>query len=156
EMLAIYGMGEVKYERYGEIFIREIISYCKKYNKKVIESRPGKTYKADIEVKPKVNTKIGEMYNSGKSISDIMNETKLKKSTILGHLYSYCKQTKLNNPERLLDDSFSSDERVAEVCQAFSRLGTEPLSPIFTELKEKVSYDELHLIRIYYLNKSKI
>jgi len=153
EMLAIYGMGEVKYERYGEIFIREIIDYCKKHNKKVIESIPGKTYKADIDVKPKVNTKIGEMYNSGKSISDIMNETKLKKSTILGHLYSFSQHTKLNDPERLLDDSFSSDERVAEVCEAFSRLGTELLSPVFTELKEKVSYDELHLIRIYYLNK---
>ena len=155
EMLSIYGMGEIKYERYGEIFLGLIIDYCRKYKKKEIENKPHKNYKQDVDKKPKMNVKIGEMYNSGKSVSEIMNVTKLKRSTILGHLYTYSQNAPLQNPARLLEDSFSSEEKITEASKAFSDLGTELLKPVYTALEEKISYDELHLIRIYYLNATR-
>lgn len=155
DMFKIYGMGQIKYDRYGEIFKNEIIEFRKK--KKITTTTPETPTpkKAQTSDKPKMNVTIGQMFNSGKSISEIMNETKFKRSTILGHLYTYSQNARLNNPDRLIEESSLGAEAIDKTLKAFSKLGHELLSPVFTELKEKVSYDELHLIRIYFLNNIK-
>jgi hypothetical protein len=38
--------------------------------------------------------------------------------------------------------------------ETFNKLGTEQLKPVFDALDEKVCYDELYLLRLYYLARN--
>ena len=152
EMFAIYGMGEIKYERYGELFKNEIIKFRKEKNMDKINIPKPVALGKSTGKKPKMNILIAEKFNGGSSIGEIMSETKLKRSTILGHLYTFSQSAKLNNPDALIEESRLSVDAIDKVLETFTRLGYELLSPVFSELKEKVPYDELHLLRIYYLN----
>ncbi len=44
-----------------------------------------------------------------------------------------------------------SPDQQAAVLETYERLGTEQLKPVFDAMDEKVCYDELHLLRLYYL-----
>ncbi|MBU1101788.1 MAG: DNA helicase RecQ [Bacteroidetes bacterium] len=153
EMMGIYGMGEVKYERYGILFMDIVIRYCQKNKIKEIDSLPKEAFLKKAPKKSKVNETIAALFNTGNSVTDIMGETKLKKSTILGHLYTYSQNNKLKNVENILEDCNLSDEMIEKVTEVFTKLGCSTLSPVYAELREKVPYDELHLLRIYYLSK---
>ncbi len=53
----------------------------------------------------------------------------------------------------ILDDRIAAtdDERI-EVFKNFEKLGVAYLKPIFEELKEEVSYDDLRILKVCYLN----
>ena len=85
------------------------------------------------------------------SIIDIVTETKFKQSTIVNHLLEFVKENELNNPENLLEASTISETERNNVLKMFESLGTDRLEPIFSGLKQKINYNELHLLRVYYL-----
>ncbi|RJP59077.1 MAG: DNA helicase RecQ [Ignavibacteriales bacterium] len=148
EMLQIHGLGEIKYEKYGYTFLNIIIEFCDENNLKsdvkkiIIKSEPNKVRSFHT---------TGEKFNSGRSISEICQETKYKKSTIFGHLLNFLSENKINNPERLLEESNLSEVKIKLVLDKFDELGTEQLSPVFESLNKKIDYNELHLLRIYYI-----
>ena len=150
EMMRIHGMGEVKYGRYGKTFMDIIIRYKSENDNTSIPELPKKKV-----AKSGMNVTIGEKFNSGMTIQDLMNETKLKRSTIVGHLYTYSQHSKLNSVDKLLEDVNLSHDKINLVLSIFSNIGYEQLSPVYSELKEKVSYDDLHILRIYFLNKNR-
>jgi ATP-dependent DNA helicase RecQ len=47
-----------------------------------------------------------------------------------------------------------SAEQQKQVLAAFAELGVEALSPVFRALGEAISYDELHLLRLYAVTKN--
>jgi ATP-dependent DNA helicase RecQ len=57
----------------------------------------------------------------------------------------------INEPSRLLDESTLSKNKIDLVLKKFEELGTEKLSPIFDSLNGKIDYNELHLLRIYFI-----
>lgn len=154
EMMRIHGMGEIKYEKYGHLFLNEIISYCEENNIKPEAKK--KRYVKQVSPRQKSRTYLatGEKFNSGKSIEDICTETKYKRSTILKHLLDYISENKLQNPERLLEESFINEEQRHQVIEKFEELGTEKLAPVYEALNKKIEYNELHLLRIYFIAKS--
>ncbi|KAB2844665.1 MAG: RecQ family ATP-dependent DNA helicase, partial [Melioribacteraceae bacterium] len=155
EMLRISGLGEIKFEKYGQIFLNEIIDYCEK-NKIKPETVAGNNLPRKVSiVKKKSHNSTGEKFNSGMSVMDIIQDTKFKRSTILNHLLDFVKENELLNPERLLEDSLLTEEEIEKVLKTFAELGAELLAPVYQALKEKISYDELHLLRIYFLAKNK-
>lgn len=151
EMLRIHGLGEIKFEKYGHIFLKEIIDYCKENKLKSINEDYNHTPKIKIVKKTKSYQTTGEKFISGTTIDELTQETKYKKSTILKHLYDYTIENGLPNPERLLNESHLSENERDKVLRLFDELGAETLSPIFNSLKQKVDYNELHLLRIFYI-----
>ena len=154
-LLAIYGVGSKKLETYGQAFLDVIERYCKPRN--LVElARPQKkeaSPSAQYELKPR-ELLVGERYNAGKSVNELVHEFQVQSDTILEHLTRYALR---GNRLRAGDDlaAFSAlDEEVQKtVLEAFKQVGVERLKPVFEALNETVNYDDLKILRLYYLSR---
>ena len=151
--LAINGVGEVKLNRYGNVFLTVIRNFCEEHN--IAE---GQASMLASNPTPRAGGKkrfiqIGEAFQAGKSIADLIQEFHIKRSTIVRHLFDYIKSGNALPPERVLAESKLSPQLQKESLAAFERLGGDYLTPVFEALRQKASYDELHIMRIYYLSK---
>lgn len=81
-----------------------------------------------------------------------MAEYKVKRGTILDHLFKYVQEGySLQRGEELRElSSLSRHEKQAAI-HAFELLGIERLKPVFDALNEQISYDELRILRLYLL-----
>lgn len=153
EMLRIHGLGEIKFEKYGHIFLKEIIEYCKENKIKPVNEEYLSPPRLKLIKKTKPYQTTGNKFISGSSIDDIIRETKYKKSTIIKHLLDYTIENGLKNTERILNESNLSENDKEKVLKKFDELGADRLAPVYDALKQKVDYNELHLLRIYYIAK---
>jgi len=153
-MKNIYGIGEEKLKKYGLMFLEIILKYCKKYN---IDERPkesGESKKKTSKQPRKLrHVVIGEEYNAGDSIEKIMARYSIKTVTVLDHLLKYFLERKKIRSNGLLSVSSLSPKKIQAVLETFVRLGTEYLSPVYKEHKGKISYEDLKIIRLYYLSE---
>ncbi|MAT56591.1 MAG: DNA helicase RecQ [Ignavibacteriae bacterium] len=150
EMLAIHGLGEIKFEKYGQIFINEIIEYCLKHNIKPNGREIDKSALKETQSYQKNYNDSADKFNSGLSIKEIAVETKYKKSTILKQLFDYVQSNKLENPNRLLDDSSLSNSQINSIIEHFNSNGISETKSLEKIIKKKISEDELLLLKIYY------
>ena len=95
DILKIFGFGQAKYDKYGELFLDIIRTYCKKNNlssemNSLFIEKGEKISKEKKEKKPKGDSiRISlELYLDGKSIPEIARERNLAEGTIAGHLAS--------------------------------------------------------------------
>lgn len=152
--LKIHGVGAVKYEKYGLIFLNIITEHC--HTNQIEEISPRrKTAKAIISrsVVKKRHILIGEIFNSGKSISHIMAKFGIKRITVLDHLFKYLQEGYSLRFDESLAPSTIQDTQKDFVLETFDRLGTELLRPVFDALNGEVRYDDLKILRLYYLSK---
>lgn len=146
-LLSISGVGQVKARQYGEPFLEVLRSYCEKHGIK--EKR-----KETVREKSDVNRRymlVGEMYNSGKSVGDLVEQYRVTTATIVDHLTRYLMA---GNALRVGDDLASltrvlPDQRTA-VFSAFDEHGTALLKPIFEQLNGQINYDDLKVLRLLY------
>ncbi len=158
-LLAISGVGQAKLSQYGEAFLGVIQAFCKKHGlvekEKQAEKRARKVGPKEKSSQAGERSKVvGEAYNAGESIADLMERFGVTANTILDHLAAFAGS---GSPLRCGDDllalaSSSPDEQEA-VTQAFDELGSLYLKPVFTQLEGKVNYDELKLLRLIYLSR---
>ncbi len=156
-LIQLHGVGSVKLEKYGRFFLDLIRDYCAEHG---IDERLKQRKTRDVAARPGSATKkryitIGEEFNSGKSIGQLMGEYNVKRSTLVNHLYKY---TRDGNPLRH-DDGFASQSDLPadvqqKILEEFERWGTEQLKPVFDAFQGQISYDELHLLRLQYLASS--
>jgi ATP-dependent DNA helicase RecQ len=154
-LLAIYGIGSKKLETYGQVFQEVIERYCKPRN--LVElPRPQKkeeSRSAQYELKPR-ELLVGERYNAGKSVNDLVNEFQVQPDTILEHLTRYALTgNRLRAGDDLIAFSALDEEKQQTVLEAFKKVGAERLKPIFEALNETVNYDDLKILRLYYLSR---
>jgi len=153
-MKNIYGIGEEKLKKYGFIFLEIICEYCEKHSinerPKEIGQRKRKTSKQTGKLR---HVLIGEAYNAGESIEKIMARYNIKLVTVLDHLFKYLLEGNQIRSDGLLSVSALSQKEVQPVLETFERLGAEYLSPIFKEHNGNISYEDLKIIRLYYLNE---
>jgi len=143
EMLRISGLGTAKYEAYGTEFLEIIRDFTKgNHHKK----------SSDSERKPKYIL-ISEQFNSGKSLAELEEQYQLKRSTILAYLLKYLKLGNKLLVNNLDDVRVNESDRII-INKYFKEYGTEILSPLFQKLNERVSYDDLHILRIKYFSDS--
>lgn len=149
-LLKIHGVGQFKIKKYGDVFLPIIIKYCREKNiseKQKVEfvtlTQPG--------IKKKRFEEVGEMYNSGKSISELMQHYNVKFQTILTHLMLFV-QSGNELSKGILPESSLSDEDRKHVLRLFLEHGDYVLSPIFYALKKRISYDEIKILKIALLN----
>lgn len=151
-LLDVHGVGELKAEKYGAIFLKIIKEYCHAHN---IETRPRRTRTQipgnDRYLRKKRHVIIGEAYNSGQSVSRIMTGFNIKQVTVLDHLYKYLQEGNSLRPHEFLTLSTIPPDQKTAVLETFDRLGSELLRPVFDALNGDVDYEELKILRLYYL-----
>jgi len=153
-LLQLHGVGSVKTKRYGQPFLDLICDYCQKNGideKSKSGTLPVVTFKPEIAAKHRYIV-VGEEFNSGKSVAELMQDYNVRLNTILNHLYKYFSEGySLRHSLEYLSFSELALDQQSAVLEEFDRLGTERLKPVLDALDEPVSYDELHLLRLYYL-----
>ena len=136
EMLDINGVGEVKFERYGEKFIA------------LMEGMKGAPQQeAAIEetlVKP-ANLSSDEfsvsLFKSGIDIEEIAQKRNLGENTIIGHL------VKNFGKDKELDiSSLYTSEEEKQVMDAVEELGSSKLKPLKDKLPESISYATIKIV----------
>lgn len=153
-LLKIHGVGSVKFKKYGRIFIDLIDQYSSEHH---IEENLKLKKQVNISINsPRKNKKprhivIGEEYNSGKSIKELIIELNVKPRTIIDHLYKCIMDGFKLRYDNVLTISGVSPEKQTSALKIFGKLGAERLRPVFDALNEEVSYDELHILRLFYL-----
>lgn len=154
-LLTMQGVGAVKLEKYGDIFLSLIRDYCAAHE---IAEKPKRQWKSPLAKANASGTRrpiaVGEAYNEGKSIQDLMTQFGVKQRTILDNLFKYLKEGySLNRGDDILKVSTLPSEQQQKVLQTFEQLGADYLKPIFDAFQEKISYDELHILRLHYLTQ---
>ncbi len=150
----IYGVGQAKHEKYGEPFLNLIRAYCRTHG---IEEqlKSGSGYgKPSITAnsgEKRRHHEVGELYNAGQTIAQIMGRYGVKPETIISHLFKYVSEgNPLKSPQMISLSQLSLKQR-RQVCDAFAKRGTDFLKPIHSQFNGDISYEELHIIRLYYL-----
>ena len=100
---------------------------------------------------PRHVRRIFEAYQAGQSIDDLAREYGVKLSTIINHLYLYLREGNLLRADGILNHTTVSDAQQQQILEAFQTLGTDFLSPVFKAANRAVNYDDLHILRLYYL-----
>ena len=148
-LLQISGVGSKKLESFGDIFISLIKDYCSRKNiKGKSESVNLKRRKFD---KPK-HFITAESFNKGISVEKLAEIYNVKEQTIITHLARYANEGNKIRIDGLRERIIVSPEVQENVFKAFKSEGTVSLKPIHEKFKGEVSYEDLHILRIIYLN----
>ncbi|MFN6963917.1 MAG: DNA helicase RecQ [Pyrinomonadaceae bacterium] len=149
EMRRISGVGDLKLEKYGADFLREIVRYSEANalmsridlkSPKRERRQPSTASRRDRSGKDTYDTTL-EMYRNGMSIADIAAARGLTRTTIENHLIRF-----IPSGEVPLD-TFVSPDRYETIRDAIVRSGsTEALSPIKQLLGDDYSYTEIRAV----------
>ena len=150
--LRVSGVGTAKLEKYGEAFIEIIKNY--------LEENPDKNPLPELPVKARSSLgvarhqEVGNLYQAGTSIAELMAKYDVKLQTILEHLYKYVSEgNALRIDHQLTELSQLPDDVKKQVFSAFDQWGTLTLSSTFESLGKNVSYEDLKVLRLCYLRK---
>lgn len=130
--LAISGVGQEKYNRFGEAFIKEIKAHVNTNQDTGIRLVKGLTHIISYE-----------MFLEGKSVEEIAFTRNLSASSIIGHLIKMRDDGKTIDLKKLIDTWTYN-----EVISGIKKLGmkkTDPLKPLFDHLGEQIGYDKIRL-----------
>jgi ATP-dependent DNA helicase RecQ len=152
EFLRIGGVGINKLEIYGDIFLTIIKSYCTQKN---ISSKSSFNSNRKSKIKntssPRYIT-VADEFNKGISIDYLAEEYNVKPQTIISHLARYVNSGKKVRTNGLIEKLSTSEDQQKKVIEAFDEEGTATLSNIFEKFNKAIPYEDLHILRIIYLN----
>ncbi|MDX9990416.1 MAG: DNA helicase RecQ [Anaerolineales bacterium] len=156
-LLAISGVGQVKLEKFGELFLKVLLPYCKKHKiaEKAREPAPPKREKPARDAESGLGmrtTLIGGAYNDGEAVEALMKRYQVTVATIIDHLTRYALAgNRLRNGEEFqaLTSSSPDDQQLAFA--VFDELGAGYLKPVFDKLEGRLNYDELKILRLCFL-----
>lgn len=130
-MLAINGVGERKYQKYGVAFLTVIRSYVKQYGVQPAETPP---ITGTNEKEPS-HLITYRMYQQGKNIEEIADERNFTRNTIEDHLF------RCGLEGYPLDwNDFIPSEYEELIMQKIDEIGAHKLRPLKDALPEKIDY----------------
>lgn len=146
EMRKISGIGDLKYQKYGADFLREIKTYCAKNNlasriglRSPKRERKART-KRDANGKDTYHTSL-EMFQSGRSVADIAKERGITENTVEGHLARFIASGEVGL-EQLVPD-----QKIEPIREAIIKFAdTNALSPIKEFLGDEYRYGEIKAV----------
>ncbi len=148
----IHGVGERKSKKYGRIFLELINEYCQTNNiAGNIEYKYRKRKKTSI--KKAMFIEVGEAYKMSNSFDELLNRFGVKRNTLITHLTRYVSEGNKINTGILIDLLQIDEDKQKDIFTVFDKLGTNYVKPVFDELNETVSYDDLRVLKICYINK---
>lgn len=148
ELTKISGFGEIKVQRYGKLFLDEVIDFCKK-NKlpsRIMNKFPKRQRKTrSPRASERSDTKLEsfELFRSGKSIPEIASLRNLSTSTIENHLAHYIETGEIEIKELV------KPEKIEQIEKAIQLHGDLLLGVLKNELGENVSYGEIRAVISY-------
>ncbi|MBN2357312.1 DNA helicase RecQ [candidate division KSB1 bacterium] len=146
---SLHGIGHVKLEKYGRIFLMLIRNYCRE---KGIAEVPFITTSLKKKTPGMLrHVQVGSAFAAGHSIEALQRQFNIKKSTIVAHLYRYLQEGLSLTAKQIRDEIHLNEKEVADVIACFDLHGAEYLTPVFEDLGRRIPYETLHLLRIYYL-----
>ncbi|MGR3311100.1 MAG: DNA helicase RecQ [Candidatus Brocadiales bacterium] len=138
----ISGIGERKLKRYGEVFLKEIINYCRQHN---IAPKQIPHKRQEPHIKQMKSSTVQEtlaLYKQGLTINEIAQKRGLTLSTTVSHI-----ERLILDGEDISVDSIVDREKQQRIQQAFKESGTEFLNPVKEKLGNGYSYEEIKLVR---------
>lgn len=145
QMLMITGIGEKKFEKYGELFINEIEKYVEANNIEVnlgSELQKSKKQAKKGADKQKTQEITLELFRQGKGILEIAAERELTNSTVLQHLQK-CIELKLLAVNEINFSELLTEEEERRILEVIKEVGFEKLNPIKAALSSDISYDTI-------------
>lgn len=141
----ISGVGERKAEKYGEMFLQEIIRYCRQHKIKPVPVA-AKHFETPAR-QPKTSTILAtfELCKENLSIEEMAKMRGLSITTIVSHLEKLIVNGGAG--ESISVDRFVSPEKQERIRQTFKEIGTTLLTPVKERLGEEYSYEDLRLVR---------
>lgn len=151
----IHGVGDQKLKKYAFAFLEKICEYCETHHleEALPFNRGRRKGSSDGYSRKPRHIEIGEAYKKGKSIDKIMKSYNIKLQTVLEHLSKFCIEGNSIETGGLKPFCTTSVEDRKEIYAAYDKLGTEFLAPVYQATNGKISYDDLKILRLMYLNK---
>jgi ATP-dependent DNA helicase RecQ len=146
------GVGSAKLSKYGDVFIDLIRAYCQEHNLHERSKSGQRSLSSHRELQKPRYVVVGEAFNAGQTIEDLMLAFGVQKSTIIDNLVRYHSEGNELRRDGYLSEVSASPEQQAFALQAFERLGAEYLRPVFDVLNEAVSFEDLKLLRLDFLS----
>lgn len=133
-MLQIKGVGELKYEKYGEAFLDVIRQF---ENDNIVDTEATETNKKQED--PSYTITI-ELFQEGKSVPEIAAKRQIKEATVEQHLLQGALEGANLQWERVLPRSYFE-----QIQQKRKEIGGEKLKPLKESLPEEISYFHIKL-----------
>jgi ATP-dependent DNA helicase RecQ len=150
-LLDISGVGQVKANQYGGTFLAIIREYCREHG---ISEKP-KAVRRIRNDSGRRYVETGKAFNDGASVEALVKRYGVKMSTILDHLTQYTAAGyRLRPADDLLTLTSTPVDQQAAVFAAFDALSPTYLKPVFDKLDGLVEYDELRILRLYYMSRT--
>jgi ATP-dependent DNA helicase RecQ len=138
ELIRVGGVGQLKLEKYGKVFLKEINVHIEEN-----DIKPGKNPgTAKRKVKRAPSASIQEtfaLYQEGKTIFQIAQYRSLAKTTIEGHIAQLIEDNKITK------DTFLNEDSSKEILQANKELEGQGLKRLKDHFGEKFSYFDLRV-----------
>ncbi len=129
---AVSGVGQEKFRRYGEVFIKEILEFIKSKSDEKISLPKGLTYEVTYE-----------LFKEGMSIEEIVQQRGFTAGTIASHLIKM-KENGADIDLSKLIDSWDLNA-IVDAAKELKYLFGEPLKPIFEHFEGNVDYGKIRL-----------
>lgn len=153
-MQRIHGVGEMKLKKYGPVFINLLRAHC---GSPPMEEAAFEGEKAPPdrlrEVRSERQAAIGAAFNAGKSVGNLADAFQIKPNRVLLHLLHYLQDGNQLNPEYLRAHITVSESLQEEALDAFGKLGSERLKPVFEAMGGRIGYEDLKLLRLCFMNR---
>jgi ATP-dependent DNA helicase RecQ len=133
KMLHIHGVGEQKYQKYGQLFMETIQAYVEEHGIKP-DLQPPPSKRASIDKEPS-HLLSYRMYQQGQAIAEIAATRQMHKNTIEDHLFR-CGMEGLP----LQWEAFIPAAYETLIMQTIAELGAERLKPLKEALPAEVDY----------------
>ncbi len=148
-LIGIYGVGDTKLKKYGDMFLNIIRKFTRE-NEVTSRSRVIRQ-KAKKTASKKKHHLIGKEFNKGKSIDHLAEQFGVKTVTIISNLKKYLDEGNKLYPKGILKASGLSERKQDEVLATMKKLGPELLKPIYEDLNKEVDYNELRILQLAYI-----
>ncbi|MCR3761556.1 DNA helicase RecQ [Clostridium felsineum] len=149
-MLQIKGIGELKYNKYGEIFEKKIKEYIKETNLTPEDNKATLIVPEILSKKLPTHIETFNLYKKGLNLSEIAKARNLSITTVQEHILK-CANEGLN----VNLDSYIPEEYKDLIYEKIKTLGTSKLRPIKEALPDDVDYMAIKSAIFKYTSKNK-
>ncbi len=144
--LDIKGVGEKRYDSYGETFIEIIKEYCKENELKPTEKRNSSEVKIeDLDNNEEKSNRYDLTYSyylEELSLKELSDRRGFTQGTIIKHLKKCQEDGKVIDWNRFITDK----EKEKKILATIKEIGADKLSPIKTALDEDISYEDIRIV----------
>lgn len=166
DLLNVHGVGGAKLKNYGDVFFEAIHHFRLSQNYPATNAPPengimnppapaGEYYMAGepemVVMKSHSFAEVGDAYNQGATIQDLMRMFSLKEERVIDLLIKFVKSGKELAISGLLKYSTLSADLQATIMAEFYSTGAENLDHVYSMLNGQVGYYQLKVMQLYFL-----